>query len=125
MSGIKTITLKAIANLTAAAAKKINGGTKANAGKRLATLSSSGNKKDYRVDQGEVLDTEGKRYNAVLQLNNEGDSPGQKEFRKKHTSHAKLAIVEVDKTNGDVSAADLQAKFKTAFLAREASNSWS
>jgi hypothetical protein len=124
MSGIKTITLKAIANMTQAMATKINKGSASNAGGRLATLSSGGKLKDYRIDQGEIIGGDEKRYNAVLQINAAASSPGQKSFISKHSTHAKLAKVEIDRTSGDVSLSDLKEKFKAAFLERENSDDW-
>jgi|SRR5579862_9014600 len=125
MSGIKTVTLNAIKNMTQAMATKINKGSLGNAGKRLATLSSGGGVKDYRIDQGSALNKEATRYNAVLQLNREATSPGQKEFLRKHGSHSKLAVVEIDKTEGDVTLSALKEKFKAAFEEREKSGNWS
>jgi hypothetical protein len=124
MSGIKTITLRAINNMTQAMATKINKGSAAKAGTRLATLSSGGKLKDYRIDQGELIGGDEKRYNAVLQINAEANSPGQKKFIEKHKTHAKLAKVIIDRTNGDVSLSDLKELFEAAFLEKENSNDW-
>lgn len=65
-------------------------------------------KTQFRVDQGHC-NADGTVYMIHLQANKESDSPGVQSFIRKHTTHAKLASVRIDKTEGEPTLDNIKA----------------